>query len=444
LENVFMMKRNRSSRREFLTRSATGLTALLGFPAIIPATALGKAGRVAPSDRVTLGCIGVGWQGTSNLQSFLEDGNVQVVAVCDLDLQHLDEARDTVDRHYGSDICDTYRFYEDLLAREDIDAVSLGLPDHWHAIPAIAAARAGKDIFGEKPLSHNWAEGRAICDAVKRYGRVWQTGSWQRSLENFRFACELVLNGRIGKVHTIEVGLPDGHTDFAGTAGQEEPGPPPSTLDYDRWLGPAPWAPYCPARVHKNWRWNLDYAGGQIMDWVGHHVDIAHWGVGFDSTGPYEVEGYGEYPRRGRLWNTATRYRVTAKYPKGITMIIAGGHQDIRGGTRWTGDLGWVWVNRGAIETGPKDLLREKLSPGEIHLYRSPGHTREFIQCVKSRGLPLAPCEVAHRSATPGFLGQIAMLTGRKIRWDAEKELLLNDPGAERLLSRSMRSPWHL
>lgn len=439
-----MTNRKNPSRREFIRGSAAAAVAGLGFPCLIPASALGGNGKPSPSNRVTLGCIGVGWQGGSNLKDFLEDPNVQVVAVCDIDADHLKEAKQTVDAKYGNDSCVTYHYYEELIARPDIDALSLGLPDHWHAIPSIAGARAGKDVFGEKPLAQNWAEGRAMADAVKRYGRVWQTGSWQRSLTNFRFACELVLNGRIGKVHTVEVGLPEGHTDFAGTAGQEDPQPPPKTLDYDRWLGPAPYAPYCVARVHKNWRWNLDYAGGQIMDWVGHHVDIAHWGLGFDYAGPYEVEGYGEYPNRGRLWNTATKYRVTAKYPKDITMVIAGGYDDIQGGTKWIGDLGWVWVNRGALDASTKSLLREKFGPNEIHLYRSPGHAREFIQCVKSRATTLAPAEVALRSATPGFLGQIAMLTGRKIRWDAEKEQILNDDSASRLLSRPMRSPWHL
>ncbi len=439
-----MTKRKNPSRREFIRGSAAAAVGGLGFPYLVPASIFGRAGKPAPSNRVTLGCIGVGWQGGSNLKDFLEDPNVQVVAVCDIDADHLKEAKQTVDAKYGNEDCVTYHYYEEVIARSDIDALSLGLPDHWHAMPAIAGARSGKDIFGEKPLAQNWAEGRAMADAVKRYGRVWQTGSWQRSLANFRFACELVLNGRIGKVHTVEVGLPDGHTDFAGTAGQEDPQPPPKTLDYDRWLGPAPYSPYCVARVHKNWRWNLDYAGGQLMDWVGHHVDIAHWGLGFDYTGPYEVEGYGEYPNRGRLWNTATKYRVTAKYPKDITMTIAGGHDDIQSGTKWIGDLGWVWVNRGAIDAKPRSLLREKFSPNEIHLYRSPGHAREFIQSVKSRGTTLAPAEVALRSATPGFLGQIAMLTGRKIRWDAEKEQILNDDGASRLLFRPMRSPWHL
>ncbi len=416
----------------------------LGFPAIVPASALGKNGKVSPANRVTVGFIGLGWQGGSNLKSFLEDENAQVLAVCDIDADHLQKAKQTVDAKNGDNSCAAYHYYEELIARPDIDAVCLSLPDHWHAIPAIAAAKAGKDIFGEKPLAHNWAEGRAICDAVKRYGRVWQTGSWQRSIANFRFAAELVLNGRIGKVHTVEVGLPAGHTDFAGTAGQEEPMPPPETLDYDRWLGPAPYAPYCVARVHKNWRWNLDYGGGQLMDWVGHHVDIAHWGLGLDNTGPLEVEGEGEFPQRGKLWNTATRYRVTAKYQQGITMVIAGGDNAIRQGTKWIGDLGWVWVNRGGLEAHPHRMLREKFGPNEIHLYRSPGHAREFIQCVKSRGQTLTPCETALRSATPGFLGQIAMIIGRKIRWDPEREIILDDPDASRLLSRPMRAPWHI
>jgi predicted dehydrogenase len=444
LEIVLMKKQRGTDRRQFIKRSGGVLVSAFAFPAIVPGRALGKEGAVAPSDRVTLGSIGVGWQGGSNLQAFLQDPEVQVVALCDIDQPHLEEAKNLVARKYGNADCATYALYEELLARKDIDAVCISLPDHWHAIPAIAAAQAGKDIYGEKPLAHNWAEGRAIADAVKRYGRVWQTGSWQRSLPDFRFACELVLNGRIGKVHTVEVGLPSGHTDFAGTAGQETAEPPPATLDYNRWLGPAPYAPYCVARVHKNWRWNLDYGGGQIMDWVGHHVDIAHWGLGFDYTGPHEIEGYGEYPDRGRLWNTATRYRVTAKYPKNVTMTIAGGYDDIRGGTKWIGDLGWVWVNRNGFDAEPKSLLREKFGPGEIQLYRSPDHTKEFIDCVKSRALTLTPCEVAHRSATPGWLGQIAMLTGRKIRWDPDQEKILDDPGAERLLSRPMRSPWRL
>jgi predicted dehydrogenase len=414
-----MVDRNSLGRRDFLKKAAGATVGVMGFPYIVASSALGNADNVPPSERITMGCIGVGWQGGSNMNSFLREKDCQIIAICDVDKNHLQ------------------------VARGDIDSVSLGLPDHWHAVPAIEAAKSGKDIFGEKPLSHDLRQGRAMCDAVKRYSRIWQTGSWQRSQSNFRFACELVRNGRIGKVHTVEVGLPSGHSDFGKTKGQEGICPPPLDLDYNFWLGPAQYGPYCPARVHKNWRWVLDHGGGQLMDWVGHHVDIAHWGMGMDYGGPYEIEGSGEYPEEG-LWNSPTRYRLTAKYPNEITMIIAGGHRDIRGGTKWIGEDGWVWVNRGNIDAQNKKLLEEKLGPDEIHLFRSPGHWRNFLDCVKSRKTTLTPCEVAHRSATPGHLGQIAMLLGRKIRFNPQTEEILDDQTATSLLGKSMRSPWHL
>jgi predicted dehydrogenase len=437
------MKKDSISRRRFLRRTAGMAAGIISFPWVIPSSALGKAGSISPSNRVTMGCIGVGWQGGINMESFLAHKDCRIIAVCDVDKNHLQDAVNSVNGHYKNKDCAAYSDFRELLARDDIDAVSIGLPDHWHAVPAVAAAKSGKDIFGEKPLSHNLKEGRAMCDAVKRYGRIWQTGSWQRSEPNFHRACELVINGRIGNVHTVEVGLPEGHTDFEGTGGQERIGPAPTELDYDFWLGPAPFEPYCPARVHKNWRWHLDYGGGQLMDWVGHHVDIAHWGLGFDYTGPYEIDGYGEYPKDG-LWNTATRYRLTAKYPKRITMIIAGGHEDIRSGTKWIGEDGWVWVDRGGIDANPKKLLKEKIGPDEIKLFRSPGHWCNFLDCVKSRKTTLAPCEVAHRSATPGHLGQISMLLSRKIRFNPETEEIVGDATATRMLGRPMRSPWHL
>jgi len=300
------MKERNINRRQFLRRATGVAVGAIGFPYVISPSALGKAGTVAPSNRVVMGCIAVGWMGTDNLRSFLGEEDCQLVAVCDVDANHLNSARDIVNKEYSNQDCATYNDFRELLGRDDIDAVSLAMPDHWHSIPAVAAARAGKDIYGEKPLSHSLVEGRAMCEAVKRYSRVWQTGSWQRSESNFRFACELVRNGCIGRVNLVEVGLPSGHTDFAGTKGQETFGSAPPELDYDRWLGPAPYAPYCAARVHKNWRWHLDYGGGQLMDWVGHHVDIAHWGLGLDYSGPVEIEGYGKYTRTG-LWNSATR-----------------------------------------------------------------------------------------------------------------------------------------
>lgn len=430
------------NRRKFLKQSSIG-TAALALPTFIPGSAFGRNGFPAPSERITLGCIGVGWQGTSNMEAFLQEDIARVVAVCDVDQNHLQNAKKLVNEAYGNPDCKTYHNFRDLLAREDIDAVMLGLPDHWHAIPAIEAARQGKDIYGEKPLSHSLLEGRAMCDAVKEHNRVWQTGSWQRSQEHFQFACELVLNGRIGKVEYAEVGLPAGHADFAGTFGQQTLEPPPPELDYDRWLGPAPYTPYAVERVHKNWRWHLNYGGGQIMDWVGHHVDIAHWGLGLDKTGPVEVEGVGEYPPDG-FRDTATRYKVNTRYANGLRMVLAGGYPEIRGGTKWFGEKGWIHVNRGFLDAEPRSLLHEKIGPGEIHLARQKNHFNNFLNCIKSRELTLTPCETAHRSATPGHLGQISMLLGRKIKFDPKTETIIGDAEASAMLGNAMRAPWHL
>jgi predicted dehydrogenase len=438
------------SRRQFLRDIAGTAVGIVGFPYIISSSALGRDGNVAPSNRITMGCIGIGMQGIWNLRSFIVEKDCQEVAVCDLDKNHLQDGANAVNEYYSNGDCAKYNDFRELLAREDIDAVSLALPDHWHAIPAIEAARSGKDIYGEKPLSHNLKEGRAICDTVNRYGRVWQTGSWQRSQQHFRFACELVRNGRIGKVHTVEIGLPSGHTDFARTKGQETLEPPPAELDYDFWLGPAPYEPYCVARVHRNWRWNLDYGGGQLMDWIGHHLDIAHWGLGLDYTGPIEIEGRGEFPKTW-VWNSPTDFKLTAKYAGGLTMVISskirfpiGARWGEVTGTKWLGEYGWVCVTRGGIDAQPREILKERFGSNDIHLFQSPGHQRNFLDCVKSRQSTITPCEVAHRSVTPGHLGQIAMLLGRKIRFDPGTEQILEDDTATRLLGRSMRAPWHV
>jgi predicted dehydrogenase len=286
-------------------------------------------------------------------------------------------------------------------------------------------------------------EGRAMCETVQRYGRVWQTGSWQRSVANFHHACELVRNGRIGKVLKVEVGLPQGHYDFAGTAHLNTYSSPPKELNYDFWVGPAPYSQYCTARVHMNWRWVMDFGGGQLMDWIGHHLDIAHWGMGYDYTGPVEIQGWGEFPRTG-IWDSPTRYYLKAKYADGTPLHIAGGFDEIRGGTRWIGEHGWIWVNRGVQETHPAEIWNEFIGPQEIRLYKSRDHYQNFLDCVKSRGKTIAPIEVAHRSASVGHLGVIAIELGRKIRWDPKTETILDDPEAVRLLGRAYRNPWQL
>jgi predicted dehydrogenase len=428
------------TRRRFLKAGAA-------LPLMLRSSALGAPAtteHVSASRRVNLACIGVGWQGTNNLLSFLDEPAAQVVAVCDIDANHLENARALVNQKYGNQDCRTYHNFEDVLARNDIDAVMLAVPDHWHGLLSVAAARAGKDIYGEKPLAHNFAEGQAIVEAVDRYQTVWQSGSWQRSLAPFRFACELVRNGRIGKVRTAEVGLPGGLTDFDGLGDQDRPVPVPRTLDYDRWLGPAPVAPYSPARVHKTWRWNLDYGGGMLMDWVGHHVDVANWGLRLEETGPVEVEATGEYSNVNRVWDAPALFRVTARYQQGVTLKISGGYNGVRSGVKFIGDDGWVWIDRAGIEAQPRSLLSSVIRQDEIRLERSPGHWRNFLECVLDRRKTIAPVGAALRAATPGYLGLISILTGSKVKWDPVAQRIIDNVHAERLLSRPMRSPWRI
>jgi predicted dehydrogenase len=444
IERKDTMENKRSfCRRDFLKKAPLALVGTAAFPTFIKASALGLENTVPPSDRIVMAGIGYGMQGGGNMRSFLGKTEVQWVAVCDLDDTHLREAQNIVNQRYGNKDCAVYKDYRKLFARGDLDAVSIAIPDHWHAIVSIDAVRTGLDVYGEKPFTHSLREGRALCNAIKRYGCVWQTGSWQRSEDNFHRACELVRNGRIGKIQRVEVGLPSGYTDFAGTFGQEKIESPPPELDYETWIGPAPYARYCRARVHRNWRWNMDFGGGQLMDWIGHHLDIAHWGLGFDYTGPKEIWGKGDFPTTG-IYNGATRYWVEALYPDDTLIVIAGGYPEIQSGTKWIGEYGWIWVDRGGFESQPAHLVKETIGPNEIRLHRNGDHYQNFLDCVKSRALTIAPSEVAHRSASVGHLGVIAIETGRKIRWEPAAEKIIDDPDAERLLCRSYRKPYQL
>jgi predicted dehydrogenase len=438
-----MDNKRRYGRREFLKKAPLAVAGATAFPTIVRASVLGRDGAVPPSDRIVMAGIGFGMQGPGNMGNFLGKPEVQWVAVCDLDDVPLFKYRDRVNEKYGNKDCATYKDYRKLLARGDLDAVSIAVPDHWHAILGIDALRAGLDVYSEKPFTHSLREGRALCDAVARYGRVWQTGSWQRSEDNFYRACELVRNGRIGKVLRVEVGLPSGHFDFARTFGQEKIEPPPPGFDYETWLGPAPAWPYCKARVHMNWRWNMDFGGGQLMDWIGHHLDIAHWGMDYEHTGPVEISGRGEFPTKG-IYNSPTKYWVDAVYADGTPFVIAGGYPEIQSGTKWIGEHGWVWVDRGGFESQPAHLVNEVVGPNETKLYHSRDHFQNFLDCIRSRALTIAPAEVAHRSASVGHLGVIAIETGRKIKWDPATETIIGDPGAERLLSRAYRKPYQL
>jgi len=431
------MKGKRLSRRRFLAEAAGATVAAVGFPYFVPSSALGQTGTVAPSNRIVIGCIGVGGQGTGNMRGFLGKNEVQVVAVCDVDKDHQDKAKKIVDDKYGNSDCKSYLDFREVIERQDIDALSLALPDHWHSIPAVMGARAGKDIHAEKPLARTIREGRAICDAVKRYGRIWQTGSQQRSDAKFRQACELVRNGRIGKVHLVEVGLP------TGRGCENKPTQPvPQGVDWDFWLGPAPWVPFRGV-MHGDWRWIMDYSGGQLTDWAGHHIDIAHWGLDLELTGPVEIEGRGVYPRDG-TFDVPAEYKFTCKYADGLIMVVANDKQ-LAHGTKWYGEDGrWVYVKRGYIEANPPSLLNEVIGPDEVKLYVSRDHKQNFLDCVRSRQQPIAPAEVGHRSISVGLLGEIAMLTERKLRWDPEKEIFPGDDEANRMLSRPFRSKWTL
>jgi predicted dehydrogenase len=444
------MVRSRKITRRQAVQVAVGAAA----PLFIPARLLGAD---APSKQIVMGFIGLGWMGGDNLKAFLRQSDCRVVALADVDEHHLAQAVERVNGHYKNKDCKGYRDFRELLARRDIDAVCISTPDHWHAIPAVEAARAGKDIYCEKPLSHTFAEGVAMVDAVQKNQRVWQTGSWQRSLADFRQAAELVLNGYVGKVKRVEVGLPSGHGDFGDTGNKAPNESPPKGVDYDFWVGPAPLLPFNRCRFHKNWRWNYAFGGGQLMDWIGHHGDIAHWGLSNpkygcgpdDKLGPLEVSAKAEFPAGAAVWNTATKFFVECLYPNDVQLVIAGGHPDVKGGTKWIGERGWVWVDRGRFETSDphwKEQIRKREERKDLAVLLpvSPGHQREFLDCVKSRRRTLTPVEVAHRSQTPGHLGYVASVVGRKLRWDAAKQEIIDDPQAAQLLSSPMRAPWHL
>ena len=457
------------SRRSFIAKTG----AAIALPLILPSSVWAGTGRPRPSNRINLGVVGWGMQGPGNTNSFLAESDCQVVAACDLDKDHLQSAVDKINGHYKNTDCKPYHDYREMMARDDLDAVMLAVPDHWHELVATEAAGRKLDIYGEKPLARTIAEQQAIVRAVQKNKIIWQTGSWQRSGATFRKACEIVRNGLIGKVTHCEVGLPSGHNDFAGTKpellkkleGLPEkvddfskivPGTPawdlavsepPPELDYEMWIGPSQMEPYIKQRIHKDWRWNYNTGGGQLLDWIGHHCDIAHWGLDFDRSGPSEIEGHGDFPDPKALWNTCTKFRIELKYPHDITMTIAGGHSDIKQGCKWIGTDGWVYVDREKFEGSNPEWKRYKNLPAELRkvkLYESSNHQRNFLDCVKSRKPTITPVETGHHSAIPGHLGLISMLVGRKIHWNASLEKILNDPEATKLLSRPYREPWKM
>ena len=330
--HVGVMPIHGPSRRAFVK------SAVAGFPAIVPSRVLGQD---APSNKRTIGFIGTGNNGTNWMRMFLRDERVRVVAVCDVNresdgywdgsVRGRDPARAIVNEHYGDNACLVFSDFRELIDRSEADAVYIATPDHWHAIIAIAAAKAGKDIYCQKPLSLTVREGRAISDAVRTAGIVWQTGSQQRSDSNFRRVCEAVRNNRLGKIHTVRVGLPPGRPDYGKTAHLTDPAPVPDGLDYEMWLGPAPAAPYSPARVGVNFRWVSDYSGGQVTDWGAHHLDIAQWGLGMDASGPVAIRSAKGKFEQHPVYDTATEFHFECEYKNGVRLICSS--RERRGGT---------------------------------------------------------------------------------------------------------------
>ena len=445
------MRKERISRRKFLQK-ATGIAAgATALPYFVPAwhglsarentarmaVPLGKASNAPPSDRITLGFIGSGKQSQHLIPSFLNSPGAQVLAICDVDRLKLERGQKIVEDFYAQRSgqpykgCQAYGNFRELIAREDIDAVVIATPDHWHAIMVIEAAQAGKDIYCEKPLSQKIAEARAMVNAIRRYGRVFQTGSMQRSDNRFRFACELVRNGYIGEIKTVTVGV--------GGPPEDKPlpaEPVPDYLDWDMWVGPAPWRPYnrdlsphISVDVFPNWRYHSDFGGGGMTDWGAHHFDIAQWGLGMDETGPAEII---PPDRKG--------YKVlTYKYANGVIMT-----RDNANGILFTGAEGKVEVNRGYLRTWPESLKDQQIRPEQIHLYDSNNHYVDWLDAIRKRTKPICDIETGCRSVTVCHLGNIAYKLKRPLKWDPNREVFVADDEANRLLSRSYRSPWYL
>ena len=438
------------ARRSFLKTAVGAAVGAMSFgfprsggsPYIVSSSALGKAGVAAASERITLGFIGTGGRGSALLRNFLHLKDAQVVAVCDVKKPNRDRAKQTVDKHYSTESCSAYTDFRQLVAREDIDAAVVASTDHWHVLHALWAVRAGKDVYCEKPLGMSVEQAQVLRRQVNRYGRVFQFGTQERSSRNSRFACEMVRSGRIGKVKKITVA-----SRYSIATENYPPMPVPDWIDYDLWLGAAPWAPYTANRVNNShWFHISDYALGFVAGCGIHTIDIATWGNGTDLTGPVEVEGIGEFPRDG-LCDCATGWDVNLKFANGVTMNFTDGRRNPLG-VKFEGADGWVFVKEehlgGKPDASPKSLLQKPIGPDEVHLPVSNHHQQNFLDCVGTRARTVAPVEVAVRSDTLCQLSDIAMRLARKLRWDPEKEKFIDDAQADRMLKRPMRSPWRL
>ena len=426
------MREPRLSRRRFLASAGSALAA----PYFVPASAFGA------NDRIAVGVIGIGSRGNGHVNSFLHSGATQVVAVCDPYVSKREKAKQRAEQRYADAAgkgtykgCAAYADFRDLATRDDIDAVAIASPEFWHALHSVWAVKNHKDVYCEKALTLTVAEGRAVCDTVRRHNRVFQVGTQQRSSRNFRFACELARNGYLGKVHTVEVGCPGGRTLPTVPAIA-----PPPDIDYEMWLGPAPYTPYNKLKCSYNWYFICDYCIGWIQSWGVHHIDVAQWGVPSLSASRLEVEGKATFPKDG-LADTSLTWRVKARTPDGVTLSFSDNRHH-KQGCRFVGEKGWVHVNRGGIRAKPESLLKVALKPDDERLYESRSHHGNFIECIRTRRDPVSNVEAGHVSTVITIVADIATRLGRKLVWDWETERFVNDEVANRMLRRPMRSPW--
>lgn len=426
---------NSLTRRRFLSAAASALA----IPTLVPARALGRDGAVAPSNRIGVGVIGLGDRGNYHLSALSAFSEAHVLSVCDVRGDQANKVCGKFREKVGSADCQATQDFREILARPDIDAITVAAPENWHAIMAIEAMKAGKDVYCEKALSLTVAEGRAVCEAVRRTGRVLQAGTQQRSDPRFRFACELARNGYLGKLHTVTVAVPSGRRMLKMPLA-----PVPADLNYDLWLGPAPYKPYRENLCNYNWYFLTDYCAGWIQSWGVHHLDIALWGAPALAASTVEVEGTADFLPEGDA-DVSFGWKVNVTAPGGLRMqFFDDASSPVGHGVRFEGDKGWVHVTRGGIKAEPASLLDVLIKPADEHLYLSNNHMENFLQCIRSRREPVAPARVCHAATTISLVADIASRAGRKLVWDWSQELFINDEPANRMLSRTLRKPWHV
>jgi predicted dehydrogenase len=427
------------TRRRFLRRSSAA-TAALAAPQVITSRLFGQG---APSNRITLGLIGAGNIGVAHLDTLLGyKDTVRVLGVCDVDRERRETSAARINQEYGSNDCRPYADFRELNRRREIDAVLVCTPDHWHALNALDAFRQGKDVYIEKPLTLTIAEGRALVDEARKYGRMVQHGTWQRSMKRFHDLVEFVRSGGLGKLQYVECLIGANNRHVGATW---RPEPVPEGLDWDMWLGPAPWRPYTFFGCHYNFRFIADNASGQMTNLGAHCLDIGQWVLDADRSGPVEIEGHGDYPTSG-LFTTPTRIDVTFRYANGVPMycrtdLAVSGNNT----SRFFGERGWLDIGYSRMSASDPQLLREMQAPNKrVKVPSSKNHYDDFFSAMRTRKGTIADAETSHRTTTVCNLGQIAMVLGRKLRWDPAKEEFVGDAMANRLRSRPMRAPWSL